>query len=548
MFNLGKFLRYYARILLVVLGVAWLLFIASLAAVTIYTVHYNQRIIPVCPTGLDGDNLTGAVDPDGKVVDAVITGHPIPPNTSNAALNKPVETGALTQVTLYDITPAAAVGELLIARFSVLETTTEGKHSVAITFANNDVLTFRQWEVSIPQSAQCTFEVQVTKVRQIDGTFDTVAVLHNIQPSYLGPDIDLVAQQFILNVGIGMLPGIVAIVTALLLCANLVNAFFGLDGGGVQFLIHRIFGRPGFSPYLIIGDGKIDMGIEDVKKRGGPAGIVLRQDSAIILESGGALTRVIRGPGFPHLQPFEKIWDIIDLRPQWWPFKVSAVTRDGIPITYEVAVKFQVGPTDDDLLRAATCKWIRDAWRTEPDRRMDWPKRVIISDTEGAMRNKVLAKYNIDDLLDVRVRQEIRQELFEILKVGAAQNFGVEIMEVTLQDATFQGQVLEEWAKTWKMQRDLEVAKIEADERVQELKLVERARSQVRQEMLDSTVKALNAMTKQRRRVPIDFVLLSFIEMIEQTATAQKVYIMEDNLTKLEQIKQALGTSRRHSG
>jgi regulator of protease activity HflC (stomatin/prohibitin superfamily) len=541
MFNLGKFVRFYARILVVVLGVAWLLFMASLAAVTIYTVHYNQRIIPICPTGLYGDHLTGAVDPDGRVVDAIITGQPILPNTPSAARNAPTETGALTQVILLDITPAVAAGDPLIARFSVLETTTEGAHTVTITFANNDALTFGQREISIPQTAQCTVEVQVTKVRRIDGTFNTVAILHNIQPSYLGLDMDRVVHQLILNVGIGMLPGIVGIVTALLLCANLVNAFFGLDGGGLQFLIHRVFGRPGFSPYLLIGDGKITMGVERVKKLGGPAGIVLRQDSAIILESGGALTRVIRGPGFPHLQPFEKIWDVIDLRPQWWPFKVSAVTRDGIPLTYEVAVKFQVGPTEDDLLRAATCKWIRDAWRTEPDRRMDWPKRVIISDTEGAMRNKILAKYNVDDLLDARIRQEIRQELFDILKVGAALNFGVEIMEVTLQDATFQGQVLEEWAKTWKMQRDLEVAKIEADERVQELKLVERARSQVRQEMLDSTVKALNAMTKRRKQVPIDFVLLSFIEMIEQTADAQKVYIMKDNLAKLEQIKNTLG-------
>lgn len=540
MFNLGKYLRYNVRVLITFFGVAGLLFIASLAAVSIYAVHYNQRIIPICPTGLDGNNLTGAVDPDGKVVDAVITGQPLPPDALATALTAPEE--AVTNVTLQDMNPAAAVGEPLTARFYVLETTTAGAHSVTITFANNDTLTFRGREVSIPQTAQCTFKVQVTKVPQIDGTFSTVATLHNIQPSYLGFDMDRVVQQLILNVAVGMLPGIVVIVTALLLCANLVNAFFGLDGGGWQFLTHRMFGRPGFSPYLIIGGGKIVMGNESVKKRGGPAGIVLRQDSAIVLESGGALTRVIRGPGFPQLQPFEKIWDIIDLRPQWWPFKVSAVTRDGIPITYEVAVKFQVGPTDDDIFKAATCKWIRDAWRTEPDRIMDWSKRVIIGDTEGTMRNRILAKYNLDKLLDVQVRQQIRQDLFEMLKVSAAQNLGVEIMEVTLQDVTFQGQVLEEWAKTWKMQRDLEVAKIEADERVQEIKLIERAQGQVRQEMLDSAVKTLNAMAKRRKNISVDYVLLSFIDMIEHTAATQRLFIPEDSLAKLEKLKTELGS------
>jgi regulator of protease activity HflC (stomatin/prohibitin superfamily) len=542
MFNLGRFLRYYGRVLFAILGIAVFLFVASLVAVSIYTVHYNQRIIPSCPTGLNEGNLASAIDPDGMVVDAVITGTPVPPNALVAAVSEPVTTEAVTNVALVDVVPATTVGGQLTARFYVLETTTAGAHSVTITFANNDALTFRNREISIPQIAQCTFDVQVTKVPQIDGTFSTVATLNNIQPSYLAPDMDTIVRQFILNVGGGMLPGVVVIVAALLLCANLINAFFGLDGGGWEFLIHRLFGRPGFSPYLIVGGGKIAMGSENVKKHGGPAGIVLRQDSAIILEAGGALTRVIRGPGFPQLQPFEKIWDIIDLRPQRWPFKVSAVTRDGIPITYEVAVKFQVGPTDDDIFKAATCKWIRDAWRTEPDRMMDWPKRVIISDTEGVMRNRILAKYNLDELLDVQVRQQIRQDLFEILKVGSARDFGVEIMEVTLQDATFQGQVLDEWAKTWKMQRDLEVAKIEADERMQEIKLFERARSQVRQEMLDSAVKTLNTMTKRRKRVPVDYVLLSFIDMVEHTAAAQKVFIPEDNLVKLEKIKKELGS------
>jgi len=540
MFNLGKYLRYNGRILIAILGILALLFGASLAAVSIYALHYNQRIIPICPTGLDENNLTGAVDPDGVIVDAVVTGYPILPNTLAAVLSAPAENEAATNVTLLDVTAASAPGRPLTARFYVLETTTAGDHAVTITYANNDVLKFLSREVSIPQSAQCTFTVQVTKVPHPDGTVSTIATLHNIQPSFLAPDIEVDVRQLMLNVAGGMLPGIVVIVTALLLCANLVNAFFGLNGGGWQFLTHRFFGRPGFSPYLIVGDGKIVMGVDSVKKRGGPAGVVLRKDSAIILESGGALTRVIRGPGFPTLEPFEKIWDIIDLRPQWWPFKVSAVTRDGIPITYEVAVKFQVGPTDDAVFTAATCKWIRDAWRTEPDRLMDWSKRVIIGDTEGVMRNRILARYNLDELLDARVRQQIRQDLFETLKTGAAQNLGVEIMEVVLQDATFQGQVLDEWAKTWRMQRDLEVAKIEADERLQEIKLVERARSQVRQEMLESAVKTLNAMTKRRKNVPIDYVLLSFIDMVEHIAPAQKVFIPEDNLVKLEKIRQEL--------
>ena len=541
MFNIKKFSEHYGRLFITGLLVLAFLFTASLAAVSIATVHYNQPIVPNCPTGIDGDNFVGATDPDGMVVDALITGKSIPPDALVTALTGPEEVEAVTGVILVDVIPATMIGGQLAARFHVLETTTAGLHSVTITFANNDALTFRDRGVSIPQTAQCTFNIEVTKVPQIDGTVSTLATIQDVQASYSAPDIDTIVRQFTFNVAGGMLPSIVVILAALLLCANLINGFFGLEGGGAQFLIHRLFGRPGFSPYLIIGGGEIVLGSDSVKKRGGPAGIVLRQDSAIILEAGGALTRVVRGPGFPQLQPFETIWDIIDLRPQRWPFKVSAVTRDGIPITYEVAIKFQVGPLDEDVLKAATCKWIRDAWRTEPDRVMDWTKRVVVSETEGVMRNKILAQYNLDELLDARIRQQIRQDLFETLRVGAERDFGVEIMEVTLHDVTFRGQVLEEWAKTWKMQRDLEVAKIESDERMQELKLLERARSQVRQEMLNSTVKTLNAMAERRSSVPVDYVLLSFIDMVEHTAAEQKVFISEDNLIKLENIKKELG-------
>lgn len=541
MFNLKKFTQYYARMIITTLSVAALLFLASLVAVSVHTVHYNQPVIPRCPTGIEGDNFASAFDRDGMVVDALVAGSPIPPDPLTTAFSGPEEIKPATHVALVDVTPATTVGGQLVARFYVLETTTAGSHAVTITFANNDALVFREREISIPQTAQCSFNVQVTKVPQSDGAVSTLATLQNIRASYREPSLDTIVRQFTFNVAGGMLPGGAVILTALLLCANLIDALYGPKAKGRQFLTQRLFGRSGFSPYLIIGGGDIVLGVESVKQRGGPGGIVLRQDSAVILEAGGALTRVIRGPGFPHLQPFEKVWDIIDLRPQRWPFKVSAVTSDGIPLTYEVAVKFQVGPTDEDIFKAATCTWIRDAWRTEPDRMMDWPKRVIISDTEGTMRNRVLAKYSLDELLNAQVRQRIRQELFDLLKVGAAQNFGVEIMEVTLQDVTYQGQVLEEWAKTWKTQRDLEVAKIEADERLQEIKLLERARSQVRQEMLDNTVKSLNAMAQQRKSLPVDYVLLSFIDMVEHTAAAQKVFIPEDNVVKLEKIKKALG-------
>jgi len=173
---------------------------------------------------------------------------------------------------------------------------------------------------------------------------------------------------------------------------------------------------------------------------------------------------------------------------------------------------------------------------------MDWVKRVILGAMEGTMRTRILAQYKLDELLDPNVRQQIRQTLLEALTATAAADYGVVIMEVTLHDIEFNGQVLQEWAKTWKARRDIEVQKIEADERVQELKMRERAESQVRQEMLDSTIKILAAMTAERDSTLVseDYVLLSFIDMVEHTAAAQKVFIPEDVLLRLDKVKKKL--------
>jgi regulator of protease activity HflC (stomatin/prohibitin superfamily) len=538
MFNLKKMTHYYTRIAIAALIVGAVLFAVSLIAVSIATINYNQPIIPTCPSSVDGNSLATATDPDGIVVSVDIAhdrvGETLDITAQTLVTDTVAETESQMGISLSEIIPAMTEGGQLSARLNIFDTASEGFHNIELIFANNDV--------PVAQTATCRLTVQVTKVQNLNG-IATIVSIQSVENPKVPTDIDSIVRQLTVNVFGGMAPAMIGVLTAFLLCAAFVSALYGLGsvGEGWQFLSYRLFGRPGFSPYLIIQGGKILMGKDSVKKVGGPAGLVIRQDSAVITEKEGKLLRIIRGPGFPRLEPFEKIWDIIDLRPQRWPFKVSAVTQDGIPITYEVAVKFRVGDTDDDILKAATCKWIREAWRTEPDRIMDWVKRVMLSATEGTMRTKILAQYKLDELLDPNIRRQIRQDLLDALTASVAEDFGVIIMEVTLHDVEFQGQVLQEWVKTWKARRDIEVEKIESDERVQEMKMRERAQSQVRQEMLDSMVEILKKMTEDSQEAPTDdYVLLSFIDMVEHTAAAQKVFIPDDIMMRLDNVKKNL--------
>ena len=488
MFNLQRFLNYIGGVLLRVFPVILTFFLLSWIAVTIWAVTNDAPIVPMCPA-VERSPHVSAADLDGKVSHVAITG------------------GGIDGITLSGITPAEQKGEALNATVSVLDTTPAGSYDVEMTFANDDV--------PEPQTVTCTVNVVVAKITDPSGNPLTVYAVQGAgesgAPRTKNP---LRAERVVL----GTLPGLLAILAAAWMYGQFVTPLYGLDSvwTGLTFLSYNLFGRPGFAPYLVIEDGGLTFGEEIVKKVGGPASLVVRQNSAVVLECRGNLTRVIRGPAFPVLEQFEQIWDSIDLRPQFWPFKVEAMTRDGIPVSYEVAVKFRVGDTDDDVFKAATAKWIREANRTDPDRLMTWTRRLVIGATEGTMR-RIMAGYELDDLIDPNCRREIRRELERALKSSAA-GLGIEMMDVSLRDVEFGGAILADWVEEWKMRRSVELRKVEAEKEAEKVRALEKVKNRMRKEKLEEIVKILSTMTSEgQERIYNDYVVLSFIEMIRRT-------------------------------
>jgi regulator of protease activity HflC (stomatin/prohibitin superfamily) len=198
---------------------------------------------------------------------------------------------------------------------------------------------------------------------------------------------------------------------------------------------------------------------------GGPGHLIVYNDTAVVLEKAGRLTRVESG-GFPCLEPFERIYEVIDLRPKQYNYRVSAITQDGIPIHWDVKVRYQIDqgdkePTPEDpypfsedaVLNAATRKWHREpSWRFGQD--MDWEGMVVVSRAEGALRS-ILARYTLDRLIGVRpgeeqaVREEIQGKLKGKLDTEAP-NFGAKILEVRLDNLGVEDHVTQQWIKAWK--------------------------------------------------------------------------------------------------
>lgn len=334
---------------------------------------------------------------------------------------------------------------------------------------------------------------------------------------------------------LGTLPAFLMLFGAFELAARFVRAMYSLSlKDAHNFIWMQLFGRPGFRPFLRVAEGQIAFGDDVLKKAGGPGGLVVYNDSAVVLERAGKLTRVVRGPAFPKLAPFEKIWDTVDLLPHHWVFPVSAVTLDGIPITYEASIKFRIGDTEEDVFKAATCKWVRDAWRTEPDRLMIWTKRVIISATEGSLR-AILARYELDQLLETAVRERIREQLNIALK-NSAGSMGVVIDEVQLDNIAFKDQILDQWFSAWQAERDREVQEALTDAKARRIEIEERARIEVREHMMRRTIQAMQQLKQEGHENSAHFVILGFIEMIRNTDN--RLYMPDQMLNTFDALRQ----------
>ena len=309
-----------------------------------------------------------------------------------------------------------------------------------------------------------------------------------------------------------------------------------------------VFGRMGFGPHLLVKEGEIATGKNGPAGRvGGPASLVVYSDSAVVTEQRGCLKRVV-GPGFAQLEPFEKVWETIDLRPQRWVYEVFALTKEGIPVSCEADISFKVDDATYDgdaqeeaakpidtlpypytkaaVFKAATSKWIREPDREDPF--MTWAGRVVIGFTEGTLRD-ILAEYRLDWLIAPpqpdqahpreKICRRLREELEGKVSAVGARLLAVEIGKIQvkardeevskrLSDMISQ-QWLEAWQADWKAQALTRGAEGEA-----ELLRMDTARIQAQAEMVIALTEGLQSAVVSQRATEPYLLALRFVEAL----------------------------------
>ena len=141
------------------------------------------------------------------------------------------------------------------------------------------------------------------------------------------------------------LPAVAALAVIPFLASRFIHALYGTKNVSAahDLLQRNVFGMTALRPLIIVQEGRIAVGGGELHDRaGGRAVLIVYNDSAAVLERGGRLTRVVGGPSFGFLEPFERVWETLDLRHQRWLFTDDAMTKDGIPISCEADITFKI--------------------------------------------------------------------------------------------------------------------------------------------------------------------------------------------------------------
>jgi regulator of protease activity HflC (stomatin/prohibitin superfamily) len=369
---------------------------------------------------------------------------------------------------------------------------------------------------------------------------------------------------------IGILPALIALLGVLATAGQFVNVVFGLKSwwAGVRYAFLCLFGLPWPLPYpyALITEGAVrerDRGkFLAHRQLGGPGRLIVFNDSAVVLERHGRITRVA-GPGAVFLERFERIREIIDLRPQIKSLPADGavvITRDGILVGTEITVRFQIKrstpaspekpyPVDDAMLMAAaTAQAVRIG--PNPGQRMisNWRDRVL-RNVDSTLRDIVAGK-TLDELFEPAdpykdPREEIRRELLTQLSKSSA-GFGVEVLDIVLGPfKPLNPEVERQRLATWQATRQAEDRVKAACGEAQAMLTRESAYAYAQLEMMLAIDRGFRRLVIDGQNLTSQFVALRFIEMLRRTAGGADTFLLEESTKTLEFLNRLLtgGTS-----
>jgi regulator of protease activity HflC (stomatin/prohibitin superfamily) len=344
---------------------------------------------------------------------------------------------------------------------------------------------------------------------------------------WLGPS----AAKFVL-----MIPSLAMLLLAVVILGWFVKSLYDLPDmdHGTSFVLRSMFGKPSFPPYLIYREGGEDDDVnekegETLRNVGGAGSVLLEQNTAAVFERAGKFTRVKMTPGVVKLKRFERVYATVDLRPRVWPFTVSAMSKEGIPVDCNVNIRFRVNREggEYEVFKAATCTWVRGKHWVED--KHNWASRVVIGNTEGTLRS-ILARIPLNQLVPAQIihplagardpypREVIRQDIEAELRTAlerSAPDLGVVILDVRLGDIEVADVVQDQWADIWRTGWRSWATEIANRGKLSYREKVEDAQLAGQIDLLRRLGQTIQDLQGQGIPITVDLVALRFLDLAE---------------------------------
>jgi hypothetical protein len=347
----------------------------------------------------------------------------------------------------------------------------------------------------------------------------------------------------VLAFGLSLVAAVLAVFVALIRFAQ---HFYDLSFEEAwEFVYRLVVGlpvQPPKYPTLNVNAGRANPdGPTQLLKIGGPGFLSVDHDSAVLTARAGREHRVL-GPGFHELEPFERVWDVVDLRLQYREITVEFMTRDGIPASCKASVAFRIddggqAPTEaipfpftENAVRSVTSIKRMKGWEDDDKKKgkriqQDWTQRVAFGILDGEVRN-CLETYTLNELLhpqnpqqSVRqLQQQLQQKIEPAVRQSAA-GIGVTVERVHVSPVQpSEDAVSQEWLQVWQagLRRDIDDAT--TDGRVAYAKAVEDARVQATADLINAMAQQLGSANWSGQDVPPGMVVLSFLNILRSTA------------------------------
>lgn len=346
--------------------------------------------------------------------------------------------------------------------------------------------------------------------------------------------------QLCLAVARDLAPSAMAFLAVCFLATYFVQRLYKIDRIGEALdLVNRLVLRFwASSPQLQVTGGAIGGSEPQTETSvGGPAFLAVPDETVVLLERGGRFTR-IQGRGSTQLEPFERIYEVIDLHPQRCALTVRAMSQEGIPVSFNVRISYETdgegraskdaqSPVSDQrALEIAVNACIQDDHESGEPPVMDSKERVLVAEAGTALQG-IVAQLPLAWLLgltcpnDQSPRQSLQLELERLLNATMPQR-GVRVLSVELVGIKAPDEITQLWNEA-RQQRMVDGA---SDEHAQGLpvKDVRTTKSLAQAMLVTDIVEAFRPIAARDRAIVPRDALIRLLTAVSRASSSKWTY------------------------